>query len=159
LYPELSKLERDARSNIESAAFRNVQRVQRRQQGARIPALEDTYILRFSKDADMEEMPLSILRPQWSNMRALIISLGLLAEPNDPYWNSSGVGDSLTGISTGSISSIPEAPGYLSRGNVVVAVIDTGLDRDHEDLAGKVWTNSGEIPNNGIDDDGKRLCG
>ncbi|MFT3739066.1 MAG: S8 family serine peptidase [Breznakibacter sp.] len=37
---------------------------------------------------------------------------------------------------------------------VVVAVIDAGVDIAHEDLNGKVWTNKGEIPANGIDDDG-----
>jgi len=37
---------------------------------------------------------------------------------------------------------------------VVVAVIDTGLDNTHPDLAANVWVNPGEIPNNGIDDDG-----
>ncbi|MBT3219467.1 MAG: hypothetical protein HN348_10280, partial [Proteobacteria bacterium] len=36
---------------------------------------------------------------------------------------------------------------------VVVAVIDTGVDLDHADLAGALWENPGEIPNNGIDDD------
>jgi subtilisin family serine protease len=35
----------------------------------------------------------------------------------------------------------------------VVGIIDTGLDLDHPDLAGNVWTNPGEIPDNGIDDD------
>lgn len=37
---------------------------------------------------------------------------------------------------------------------IVVAVIDSGVDIDHEDLQGKVWKNEKEIPNNGIDDDG-----
>jgi subtilisin family serine protease len=35
----------------------------------------------------------------------------------------------------------------------VVAIIDTGIDMDHPDLAGHVWTNDDEIPNNGLDDD------
>ena len=34
-----------------------------------------------------------------------------------------------------------------------IAVIDTGVDLDHPDLVSKIWTNSDEIANNGIDDD------
>lgn len=36
---------------------------------------------------------------------------------------------------------------------VIVAVIDGGTEVDHEDLAPVIWINSGEIPNNNIDDD------
>jgi subtilisin family serine protease len=36
---------------------------------------------------------------------------------------------------------------------VVVAVIDSGVDPDHEDLKNIMWVNSDEIPGNGIDDD------
>lgn len=36
---------------------------------------------------------------------------------------------------------------------VVVAVIDSGMDIEHEDLVGKIWVNEDEISNNGIDDD------
>ena len=35
----------------------------------------------------------------------------------------------------------------------VVAIIDTGVDTDHPDLVGRIWTNPGEIPDNGLDDD------
>jgi subtilisin family serine protease len=38
--------------------------------------------------------------------------------------------------------------------NTVVAVIDTGIKYDHEDLAANMWRNPGEIWHNGIDDDG-----
>lgn len=37
--------------------------------------------------------------------------------------------------------------------SVVVAVIDNGVDIEHEDLKNIIWTNSKEIPNNEIDDD------
>ncbi|MEO9531551.1 MAG: S8 family serine peptidase [Crocinitomicaceae bacterium] len=36
---------------------------------------------------------------------------------------------------------------------VVVAVIDSGVDIEHEDLQGSIWVNEDEIPGNGIDDD------
>lgn len=36
---------------------------------------------------------------------------------------------------------------------VVVAVIDSGVDIEHEDLQGSIWVNEDEIAGNGIDDD------
>ena len=36
---------------------------------------------------------------------------------------------------------------------VIVAVVDSGIDIDHEDLNDVVWTNKKEVPNNGKDDD------
>jgi len=36
---------------------------------------------------------------------------------------------------------------------VVVAILDSGVDTDHEDLEGNIWVNPNEIAGNGIDDD------
>ena len=36
---------------------------------------------------------------------------------------------------------------------IIVAVLDSGVDGEHEDLKDIMWTNPGEIPGNGIDDD------
>ena len=41
-----------------------------------------------------------------------------------------------------------------AKNEVVVAVIDTGVDYQHPELANRMWVNTGEIPDNGIDDDG-----
>ena len=39
----------------------------------------------------------------------------------------------------------------------VIAIIDSGADPSHPDLADNLWQNPGEIPGNGIDDDGNNL--
>ena len=45
------------------------------------------------------------------------------------------------------------AAGYTGDG-IIVAVLDTGVDVTHVELDDNLWVNVGEIPNNGIDDDG-----
>lgn len=53
--------------------------------------------------------------------------------------------------------SVDRAYNELLRGKtptkIIVAVIDSGIDEKHPDLSGRIWINTKEIPNNGIDDD------
>jgi len=42
----------------------------------------------------------------------------------------------------------------MSGAGTIIGVIDTGVDYTHPDLAANMWVNPGEIPDNGIDDDG-----
>lgn len=41
----------------------------------------------------------------------------------------------------------------------MVAIIDSGVDLEHPDIQANLWINRGEIPGNGIDDDGNGACG
>ena len=45
-------------------------------------------------------------------------------------------------------------PNHSAKKTIIVAVIDSGVDVDHEDLEGKIWVNEREVANNGVDDDG-----
>ncbi|MEM9446539.1 MAG: S8 family serine peptidase [Verrucomicrobiota bacterium] len=78
--------------------------------------------------------------------------------PDDPYlaelWGLNNPGPPLWGVQDADIDA-PEA-WEISTGtkNVVVGVIDSGIDYNHPDLIDNMWRNPGEIPNNGIDDDG-----
>lgn len=71
----------------------------------------------------------------------------LQATPNDPQFPATGMWG-LTKISAPAAWDI-----NTGSSTVVVANIDTGVRYTHEDLAPNMWTNPGEINNNGIDDD------
>jgi len=75
-------------------------------------------------------------------------------EPDDEYFNDQW---HLNAIRA------PEAWFYITNNlnretvgdaNIVIAVLDNGVDINHPDLVNNIWTNTGEIPGNGIDDDG-----
>ena len=69
----------------------------------------------------------------------------IIATPNDPLYSgqwglaqiyASTAWDAVTGTT-----------------DVVIAVVDSGMDTSHPDLVGQLWVNPGEIAGNGIDDD------
>ena len=66
--------------------------------------------------------------------------------PNDPDWQEQWALPKIQAPEAWKISK--NAP------SVIVAVIDTGIDYSHPDLQGNLWTNPGEVPGNGRDDDG-----
>ncbi|HSJ03975.1 MAG TPA: S8 family serine peptidase, partial [Verrucomicrobium sp.] len=76
--------------------------------------------------------------------------------PNDPsfgtLWNLRNTGQS-GGVAGADVNALTAWSVSVGSANVVVGVIDTGMDMDHPDLAANLWTNAGEIPNDGIDND------
>jgi subtilisin family serine protease len=80
-----------------------------------------------------------------------------ITTPNDPdyplLWALNNTGQ--TGGTPDADIDAPEAWDIETGDpNQVIGVIDTGVDYNHPDLVGNIWTNPGEIPGNGIDDDG-----
>ncbi len=66
--------------------------------------------------------------------------------PNDPYWP--GMWHMMQIDADDAWNTIKGSP------SVRVAIMDTGIEVNHPDLAANVWVNPGEIPNNLMDDDG-----
>jgi hypothetical protein len=74
--------------------------------------------------------------------------------PNDSFFPTSGSWGQPFRDLWGLINiDAPSAWDVTHGAGVVVAVVDTGVDGAHPDIAAHMWTNAGEIAGNGIDDD------
>ncbi len=115
--------------------------------GGRHPLLKDIYLLRFSKDVNIERK----LKSCVDNVLVESVEMNYLkkfcsdtdvSDPNySEQWNLR-------------VINIPKA-WRIEQGkpSVIVGVVDSGVINDHPDLQNQLWNNSDEIPNNGIDDD------
>lgn len=70
--------------------------------------------------------------------------------PDDPMWSEQY---SIDASATGSVQASQAWTITKGKKKVRIAVVDTGVQLDHPDLAKKIWNNSDEIADNGIDDD------
>jgi thermitase len=81
----------------------------------------------------------------------------ILSNPDDSYFSNQWSFDN-TGQTGGTVDADIDAPeawaNTTGSDSVVVAVIDTGVLYNHNDLSSNIWNNKGEIPDNGVDDDG-----
>jgi subtilisin family serine protease len=83
----------------------------------------------------------------------------LLAPPTDSafvdgtLWGLQNTGQN-GGTANVDVNAVPAWDITSGSPSVIVGVVDTGIRYTHQDIAGNMWTNPGEIPGNGADDDG-----
>ncbi|MDD5554571.1 MAG: S8 family peptidase, partial [Patescibacteria group bacterium] len=65
--------------------------------------------------------------------------------PNDPYYGNQWYLQKIKAPTAW--ENVSQSP------RVIIAIIDSGIETDHPDLAANIWRNTDEIPGNGIDDD------
>ena len=76
---------------------------------------------------------------------------GVISDEDFNHWAHADLAtDSIPGMSLEKAYAFVEGK---ESSTVIVAVIDSGIDIEHEDLKDVLWMNSKEIPANGIDDD------
>lgn len=71
-----------------------------------------------------------------------------------PALSADGTVRSLEGIDMNIVPAWKKYDAKSGKRQVIVALIDTGVDITHPELSGSIWTNTGEIPGDGIDNDG-----
>lgn len=109
--------------------------------------LSSIFEVRFEGEIDVLKT-INALRSQPGVTYAEPVYLYRLAyDPNDPA-SQQGFQNYLTTIHA-------REAWDLSKGDpsVIIAIVDTGVDWQHEDLAANIWNNADELPNNGVDDD------
>ena len=87
------------------------------------------------------------------NIDTVPLKIADLSDDEKKVWGHADlVSDTIPGMSVDKAYS--ELIGNKKGETIIVAVLDSGMDLTHEDLDGVLWTNKGEKPGNGKDDDG-----
>lgn len=125
-----------------------IQRIFRPFEKLKTPMFNRTYALHFSDAAAVDALLRDLSALNWVEYAEKVPYERLCLVPNDPF---------ITNNTQWHISKVDAFDAWdLATGsaNVVVAIVDDGVRLTHEDLAANIWTNTGEIAGNGLDDDG-----
>jgi len=98
-------------------------------------------------EAPANELQLSRKRLRAAGHEVWLDTAAQLAyTPNDPRWNDQW--------HVRTIRADLAWDRHMGSNSAVVAIMDTGVETTHEDLAANIWQNPNEVPGNGVDDDG-----
>lgn len=95
----------------------------------------------------------AVLVPAFAFVYGLLFSTQPFAQPNDPEYGRQLHLESLNDVDVDAEAAWQIAAGRGAQ-EIVVAVIDSALDTLNPDLVNRLWVNPGEVPDNGVDDDG-----
>ncbi len=96
---------------------------------------------------------INIVSTPIENIDAVPLKISPLSEAEKKTWGHADLlTDTIPGMSVD--KAYEELIGKNKGQKVIVAVLDSGIDLNHEDLDEVIWTNKGEKPGNGVDDDG-----
>lgn len=144
-------------ASVQAAGGRLTRSLSARSAVVKASADTDDLVATFASDPDVAYVEPNYLRY-------------LTAIPNDPsfpqQWGLNNSGQAH-GVSDAAATSNGTADADMDvaeawdteqgDAETVIAIIDSGVDTSHPDLAPNLWTNPGEIPNNDIDDDNNGL--
>lgn len=137
------------RVGANARAFRGVSKL-------RSAAIKNWRIFSLPASANITQVRKALLSGASVERVEFNYKVSVLQIPNDAsfsqLWGFNNIGQ--TGGTPNADIDAPEAWDITTgSANTLVAVIDTGVDYTHPDLIDNIWTNPGEIPGNGIDDD------
>ncbi|MCB5250714.1 MAG: S8 family serine peptidase [Candidatus Cloacimonadales bacterium] len=105
------------------------------------------YLVRFAEDTDLSQVKAELSTSKDLSYTQYNYLNKLHRVPNDPMYNSQK--------HVLEMIKLPYAWAQtVGSEQVLVGVVDSGIDFDHPDLQNNIYKNNAEIPNNGIDDDG-----
>ncbi|MCX6831131.1 MAG: S8 family serine peptidase, partial [candidate division Zixibacteria bacterium] len=134
----------------------------------------EVQILTFDEKADIASIQSRYQKLSFVEYAEPDYQMELFTSPNDPLyskqWSLHNIGQSYwkvlrrqgdyndvlvadSGVVGADIAADAVFTNPPARTEAIIAIIDTGIDFRHPDLLGQIWTNTQEIPGNGLDDD------
>jgi len=164
----LNSLLKKNRALLTSKEDRILRRLKRNRKNAKVPALDRIYMIDIDLEAgqSLQDVVAAYNNDPDVEYAELNYVVSICKTPNDPLYpiqwplNNTGQMYPESGRYNpppGTADSDVDGPQAWNietgSSEIIVAVVDTGVDYTHRDIDDNMWLNNGEIPGNGLDDD------